>query len=257
MALPARNVTAAKDAQNSATKSPTSGASKQADHLKTSNLNSSNTVAVDVHALNQQAKLHPLLDHEIPASLSKRYAIKDYVYYSKNPSIGIVFEDKGSLIKAKSSDVDDVRAMIELAKSKHWSTIKVSGTAEFKREAWLAASMQGLQVTGYTPTQRELALLKNVQAKTQNKIELSYNAPTAAEVAIIAAAKAKGADPKTIQAIKERVAVTIRKLQAIGVGIPKAKVYDAKATLLKGQSVEINPPQRRKDHAQAKISRGR
>ena len=260
MALPKTDKTTTKNPQNSVTKSATSTASKQTDHLsnlKSRHLNASNTVAVDARTLNQQAKLHPLLDHEIPAALTKRYAIKDHVYYSKNPSIGIVFEDKGQSIRAKSSDAGDMRAMVELAKSKHWSIIKVDGTAEFKREAWLAANMQGLQVTGYKPTQQDLALLENAQAKTQNKIELINNAPTAAEVAIIASAKAKGATPKTIQAIKQRVAVTIRKLQAMGIEIPKPKVYDAKASSLKDQTVEINQPQARKDHVQPQISRGR
>ena len=262
MALPKPDKTTTKNPQKSATKSATSTASKQADHLnpsnlKSSHLNASNTVAVDARALNQQAKLHPLLDHEIPAALTKRYAIKDHVYYSKNPSIGMVFEDKGQSIRAKSSDADDIRAMVDLAKSKHWSIIKVSGTAEFKREAWLAANMQGLQVTGYTPTQQDLALLENAQAKTQNKIELTNHTPIAAEVAIIASAKAKGADPKTIQAIKQRVAVTVRKLQAMGIEIPKPKVYDAKASSLKDQAVDINKPQARKDYTQPQISRGR
>lgn len=252
MALPTTDATASEGTQKIDTKLKEKEKPEQADHLK-----SGNTVAVDVHVLNQQAKLYPLLDHEIPTALTKRYVIEDHVYYSKNPSIGIVFEDKGQSITAKSSDADDVRAMIELAKSKHWSIIKVTGTAGFKREAWLAASLQGLQMTGYIPTQQYLALFKNAQAKTQNKIELTHNAPTAAEVAIIATASAKGADQKTIQAIKQRVAVTIRKLQAIGVEIPKPKVYDAKATLLKNQAVEVNPPQRRKDHAQPQISRGR
>lgn len=80
---------------------------------------------------------------------------------------------------------------------------------------------------------------------------------TAAEVAMIAVAKAKGADPKTIQAIKQCAALTIKKLQAMGVEIPKPKVYDAKATSLKDQAVEINKPQARKDHAQPQILRGR
>lgn len=267
MTLPKPDKTTTKKPQKSAIKSATSAASKPSEHLKSSNLSPSNlepsklkpinTVAVDARALNQQAKLHPLLDHEIPAALTKRYAIKDHVYYSKNPSIGMVFEDKGQSIRAKSSDADDVRAMVELAKSKHWSTIKVTGTAEFKREVWLAASIQGLQVAGYTPTQQDVALLENAQTKTQNKIEFTHSAPTAAEVAIIASAKAKGADPKSIQAMKQCVALTVRKLQAMGVEIPKPKVYDAKAPSLKDQAVEIDRPQFLKDRIQPQISRAR
>ena len=45
----------------------------------------SNTVVVHENTDNQHTKLHPLLEHEIPVELSKRYAIKDHVYYSKNP----------------------------------------------------------------------------------------------------------------------------------------------------------------------------
>ncbi len=79
---------------------------------------------------------------------------------------------------------------------------------------------------------------------------------TAAEVAMIATAKAKGADPKTIEAIKQRSALTVRKLQTMGVEVPNPKVYDAKATS-KDQSVAINQPQRRQDHTQPQMSRGR
>lgn len=79
---------------------------------------------------------------------------------------------------------------------------------------------------------------------------------TAAEVAIVAAAKAKGADQRTIEAIKLRAVLTVRKLQTMGVEIPNPKVYDAKVTS-KGQSGELNQPQARKDYAQPQILRGR
>ncbi len=81
--------------------------------------------------------------------------------------------------------------------------------------------------------------------------------PTATEVAIVASAKAKGADPKTLQAIKQRVALTIRKLQAAGIEIPKPKIYDAKASALKDRAVTAGRPQIGKDHAHAQMSRGR
>lgn len=343
----------------------------------------SNTVVVDENAVNQHTKLHPLLEHEIPTELSKRYAIKDYVYYAKNPDIGMVFEDKGSSIRAQSSDPDDVRAMIALAKTKNWSKIKVSGSEEFKREAWLAATMQGLEVAGYKPTQQDIALLEAAKSKIQNKIELvehkvsmdtsqvttsmmghtqvkpadyvfkeeglmllahgkakylhddknenSYyvrfldkgaektvwgvdleraitvvnanigdrlsiardgqktvtvntpihdehgkiigteqkeakrNAwriqatkyrPKAAEVAIIASAKAKGASPKTIKAMKQSLAVTVGKLEAMGVEIPKPSVYDAKAPTLAGNMADmtIDQPQVPKALSQPQVS---
>lgn len=343
-----------------------------------------NTVVVDEHAVNQHTKLHPLLAHEIPTELGQRYAIKDHVYYSKNPDVGIVFEDKGPSISARSSDADDVRAMIALAKTKNWLKIKVSGAEEFKREAWLAASMQGIEVTGYKPSQQDIALLENAKGKIQNKIEIidhkvamdnppistnvightqikstdnvvkeegvlllthgkakylyddkndnSYyvrfldkgaektvwgvdleraiteananigdrlsiardgkrtvmvntpvhdktgkiigteqkeaqrNAwhiqantytPKAAEVAIIATAKAKGASPNTIKAMQQSLAITFGKLEAMGVEIPKPHVYDAKIPAPasnNGADMTIDKPSLQKTYSQPQVS---
>ncbi|PPD55398.1 MAG: hypothetical protein CTY12_01075 [Methylotenera sp.] len=343
----------------------------------------SNTVIVDENAVNAQTKLHRLLAHEIPAELSKRYAIKDHVYYAKNPEIGIVFEDKGKLIRAQSSDADDIRAMIILAKAKNWSSIKVSGSTEFKREAWLEASMQGLAVLGYQPTQQDMALLGNAKGNIQNSIEpvvhkvvmdtplattkvkgytqvqsdrnpiqddgvlllahgkakylhndnnensyylsfldkgtektvwgvdleraiteananigdrlkitrdgqstVTVNAPLydeggkvigteqkeaqrnawhihaakyrpkAAEVAIIATAKAKGADAKTIKVMKRRLAATVGKLEALGIDIPKPQVYDTQVPtpVANRANMAIDPPLMTKAFTQPQVS---
>ena len=182
------------------------------------------SMVVDEASIKNNTKLHRLLVDEIPDSVLRRYAIKDHLYYSKDRTKGLAFEDKGKSISAKTSDADDIRAMIELAKAKHWSKIKISGTDEFKKEVWLAASMQGLEVEGYTPSAQDVTLLEDTKRRIQNKIEFAEPrvaidqdktqaqkevelaadkttadksvkfkyTPIAAEVAIIEAAKAKG-----------------------------------------------------------------
>jgi hypothetical protein len=173
------------------------------------------SVAVDETSIKDHTKLHRLLVDEIPDSVLRRYAIKDHLYYAKDRSKGLAFEDKGKSISAKTSDADDVRAMVELAKAKNWSKIKISGTDEFKKEVWLAARMQGLAVEGYA----------------DKSINVKYT-PTVAEVAIIATTKAKGAKPKLQASIKQKLRVAVSQLKAMGIAIPKPKIYD-----IKGQGV--------------------
>ena len=203
------------------------------------------SVAVDETSIKDNTKLHRLRVDEIPDSVLRRYAIKDHLYYAKDRSKGLAFEDKGNAISAKTSDADDVRAMIELARAKNWSKIKISGTDEFKKEVWLAASMQGLAVEGYAPRAQELALLEDTKRLIQNKIEFaeltlaidkaaadkSINfkyTPTVAEVAIIATTQAKGANPKLQASIKQKLRVAVSQLKAMGIAIPKPKIYDSK-----------------------------
>ena len=218
------------------------------------------SMAVDEASIKDNTKLHRLLVDEIPDSVLRRYAIKDHLYYSKDRSKGLAFEDKGKSISAKTSEADDIRAMIELAKAKHWSKIKISGTDEFKKEVWLAANMQGLEVEGYTPSAQDVALLEDIKRRIQNKIEFAEPrvaidqdktqaqkevelaadkttadksvkfkyTPTAAEVAIIETAKAKGASPKLQASIKQKLRVAVSQLKAMGIEIPKPKIYDPK-----------------------------
>ena len=226
------------------------------------------SMAVDDASIKDNTKLHRLLVDEIPDSVLRRYAIKDHLYYSKDRTKGLAFEDKGKSISAKTSDADDIRAMIELAKAKNWSKIRISGTDEFRKEVWIAASMQGLEVEGYTPSAQDVALLEDTKRRIQNKIEFAeprvaidqdktqaqkevelaadkttadksvkfkytaYSKPSAAEVAIIEAAKAKGASPKLQASMKQKLTVAVSQLKAMGIEIPKPKIYDTKVQVI-------------------------
>lgn len=231
-------------------------------------------VMFDGASIKDNTKIHRLLEDEIPDSVLRRYAIRGHLYYSKDRTKGLAFEDKGKFISAISSEADDVRAMIEIAKAKNWSAIKISGTEAFKKEVWLAASIQGLAVEGYKPSLQEFALLEDTKRLMQNKIEVATDkkqftqqdktqttaktvqkevelavdkagadksvqfkyTPTAAEAAIIATAKAKGASPKLQASMKQKLAVAVNQLKAMGIEIPKPKVYDTKAPSIGNKS---------------------
>jgi hypothetical protein len=45
-----------------------------------------------------------------------------------------------------------VRDMVSVAQHRHWESLQVRGSAEFRREAWLEAGARGMEVQGYQPT---------------------------------------------------------------------------------------------------------
>ena len=63
-------------------------------------------------------------------------------------------------IVTKLDDKQTVSAMLDLAQSRGWDTVRVKGTADFQREAWVQAQVRGMKAEGYRPTatdQQELA----------------------------------------------------------------------------------------------------
>lgn len=54
--------------------------------------------------------------------------------------------------KITTQNTDALRDLIHIAKANGWTAIKVEGSAEFKRQAFLEASLQGLSVIGYKPS---------------------------------------------------------------------------------------------------------
>jgi Large polyvalent protein-associated domain 7 len=79
------------------------------------------------------------------------------------------------------NDPDVVRSMVDRARADGWTTIHVKGHDEFKREAWLAASMAGIKVKGYRANDLDHALLEELQrgrAAKGNQYEQTGNRKT-------------------------------------------------------------------------------
>lgn len=68
--------------------------------------------------------------------------------------------------------------MVAIAKARGWDEIKVSGSETFRKEAWLAAAADGMQVRGYTPTEMDKAeLAKRTKEVAANKVEPAAATP--------------------------------------------------------------------------------
>jgi hypothetical protein len=125
----------------------------------------------------RKAKEQPDGDKTVipPVDLTKRYLVIENRYHFREDTGKVAFEDKG---KRLTTDLDDravVGAMVELALSKDWGTIRIKGSDKFKQEAWLAASMKGIEVENYKPREIDVSRLEELRreakARIQNAIE--------------------------------------------------------------------------------------
>ncbi len=109
-------------------------------------------------------------------------------------------------ISTKLDDKQTVSAVLDLAQSRGWDTVRVKGTADFQREAWVQAQVRGMKAEGYRPSatdQQEAARRKAAAAPIQvqpalarpaEKAEATSAKPPAAQPAAVAStvlAKAK------------------------------------------------------------------
>lgn len=106
-----------------------------------------------------------------PSTLKSRLDYQDG-HYVDIRSLQAQFEDRGNKLKTVKNDWQTAQDMIEVAKAKNWNSIKLSGTADFKRAAWLAAESQGILTSGYIPTREDrLALKTLIEQRNTNQIE--------------------------------------------------------------------------------------
>jgi hypothetical protein len=63
------------------------------------------------------------------------------------------FRDHGHKIVTHTENAGVIRALVDIANERGWNDITVTGTARFRRDAWRAATVSGLVVRGYRPTE--------------------------------------------------------------------------------------------------------
>lgn len=93
-------------------------------------------------------------------SLRKRFLeAGEQFYYRTAPGepTKIAFTDHGKRLVTEHDDPSVIQGMVLRAKAKGWAIVRVNGTPEFKTEAWVQATIAGLDVEGYTPRGIDLA----------------------------------------------------------------------------------------------------
>ena len=88
-----------------------------------------------------------------PEAISRAYYVEDkgrerrYFDDYQRKNLSIRADD--SSISTKKEDLVTIRAMLTMVEARGWSEVKVSGTADFKRETWIEAQARGIAAQGY------------------------------------------------------------------------------------------------------------
>lgn len=153
----------------------------------------------------------PIAEEELSQALSSRYIVTqekrglfdkgstEFTLRSGADQGKVAFVDAGKTLNTARDDKATIRAMVEVASAKHWREITVSGTENFRRNAWLEASLAGMQVRGYEPREADRSILADLQrsAKPTNSITAVEREKSAAKSASSVPARPASAAAQT------------------------------------------------------------
>jgi hypothetical protein len=97
----------------------------------------------------------------VPRRVTQAYTEMDGKFYAKDTS-RLMFQDQGEKLATSTTDKTAIADMVAYAKAKQWESLKLTGSQEFRREAWLQAESQGIKTQGFTPRETDLVELKTL-----------------------------------------------------------------------------------------------
>ena len=101
-------------------------------------------------------------------SLRHRFLEADHKFYFRGPgeADNVAFTDYGRRLTTEHEDPAVIHGMLLLAQAKGWTSLRVKGSDTFKAEAWMSATMVGIEVQGYHPREIDRARLAERRGAT-------------------------------------------------------------------------------------------
>jgi Large polyvalent protein-associated domain 7 len=112
----------------------------------------------------------------VPQSVRDRFVQDGHRFYF--PDGKAAFRDLGRKLTTGSENTQVVRSLIEIAHSRGWTEVTVTGTERFRQEAWRQARLEGLAVRGFRPTDEQQAQLVRALARNLARQGDAISAPT-------------------------------------------------------------------------------
>lgn len=91
-------------------------------------------------------------------------------------------------IRTKHDDRQTVTAVLDLAAARGWDTLRLRGTEDFRREAWVQAGVRNIATEGYKPTETDRQELARRQAALKPATMPTESAPAVAKPVPVRAA---------------------------------------------------------------------
>ena len=105
----------------------------------------------------------------VPESVRNRFVQDGHRFYF--PDGAPAFKDQGRRLTTPSENTQVIHSLIEIAHSRGWTEVTVTGTERFRQEAWRQARIAGLNVRGYRPSDVEHAQM--IRALARNRAQPS------------------------------------------------------------------------------------
>lgn len=114
----------------------------------------------------------------VPPEIGSKYLQVGNKYHNPDSAKTVAFVDRGDKLQTASSNPQIADDLVKIADARGWQELKVTGTPAFRREVWLEASVRGIHVDGYKPTELDKAELerRSTFVREQNSIEVPSNA---------------------------------------------------------------------------------
>jgi hypothetical protein len=191
-------------------------------------------------------------------------------YRFRGDTSRVAFTESTFRLATDTNSPSVARSMVDVAETRNWKALRVSGNEDFKRMVWLEASVRGVKTLGYEPSPGDLEVLKRErEARLVNRIEPARDATGNQAAGTAAAEKGSsrgGGGRKAVLAAIEAILVAKRvpqkqrdavmaaaaeKLaQRIREGqTPKVKVYDKTAPSQRPVPVPVHEVQRTRERA--------
>jgi Large polyvalent protein-associated domain 7 len=92
-------------------------------------------------------------------------------YFTKASKTLVMKERDNAITAPRQHTPESSLAIVQLAEAKGWQSLNVKGTTEFRRDVWMQASLRGMPVRGYEPTEKDKeALTREMERTSQNRI---------------------------------------------------------------------------------------
>jgi hypothetical protein len=103
----------------------------------------------------------------VPEEVRQRFMqVRNKFYFEDGTR---AFTDRGSRLTTRSENTEVIRSLITIAQARGWNEITVRGTERFRKEAWFAARIAGLEVRGYKPSEFEQSHLIRTFAREREE----------------------------------------------------------------------------------------
>lgn len=97
--------------------------------------------------------------------VSRGLVSKDYEFRDQPGKIA--FTESLYKLSSQTDSPAAAKAMVDRALERGWETVQVSGSSEFTRQAWVAATAHGLKAIGHTPTPGDRQAAKKERARLE------------------------------------------------------------------------------------------